>query len=91
MNQYIITEGGIGELEMYFMEHHDDFFGIAWKNFKDKHIQPYNPQAGQEKVLDELEDFLQKLPEPASIDGIEMWNKVFKKILELRQSKEEQL
>jgi hypothetical protein len=45
MNQYIITEEGLTDLEKYFMEHKDDLFRIAWKNFKDKHISPYNPQA----------------------------------------------
>jgi hypothetical protein len=44
----------------------------------------------REKVLDELVDFLQKLPEPASIEGIEMWNRVFQKVKELRTSKQEE-
>jgi len=38
----------------------------------------------RDELLKEFEDFLQKLPEPLSIYGIEMWNKFFKKIQELR-------
>lgn len=44
----------------------------------------------RDELLKEFEDFLQKLPEPPSIYGIEMWNKFFKKIQELRSKQGEQ-
>ena len=62
MNQYIITDEGLTDLEKYFMEHKDDLFRIAWKNFKDKHISPYNPQAERERFLDKLDKWADSLP-----------------------------
>jgi len=49
--EYIVTEEGLAELDKYFIEHKDSLFKIAWKNFKDNHIRPYNPQAGKKNYF----------------------------------------
>ena len=49
--QYIITGDGLAELEKYFLEHKDDLFRTAWKNFRDKHIRHYSTTPSEREQM----------------------------------------
>ena len=79
MKQYTITEGGLVELDKYFIEHKDSLIRIAWKNLKDREICQCDPQAERDKVLQELFVWVDS-EQTITITA----DKIVKKILSLR-------